>query len=91
MMSDITFTYICSTCGSTDITSDAVAIFDVSHQDWILSAILDNTDCQCCGETKPLMAYWPLQITKDEHGWLIETLDAGTRHFDQSPTDDSWS
>lgn len=41
--------YVCAVCGSDDVTTDALARWSVDAQDWILSALLQNTDCEACG------------------------------------------
>lgn len=42
---------VCETCGSEDVTRDAVVRWSVDTQEWELSNIFDNGDCEKCGET----------------------------------------
>lgn len=45
-------TYICSTCGSDDVTRDALVEWSVAEQQWTLRTEFDHADCQRCdGET----------------------------------------
>ena len=39
----------CKECGSTDVTMDAIASWDMKTQAWVLVGELDNTDCNECG------------------------------------------
>jgi len=44
--------FVCETCGSTLVTRDAWAEWDVSTQEWVLGAAFDYTFCHACeGET----------------------------------------
>ena len=50
---------VCNICGSNEVTADGIAVWDVLKQEWVLSSLLGNEDCnECCGETtiinKPL-------------------------------------
>lgn len=42
------YKYVCSHCGSDDVTSDALAQWDEAKQEWALIDTLDNTDCNQC-------------------------------------------
>lgn len=44
----------CSNCGSTDVLSDAYAVWDFKKQEWLLSATFDKgAYCNTCdGETR---------------------------------------
>jgi hypothetical protein len=39
----------CTTCGGTDVRSDAYAAWNVERQEWELVTTFDNTDCETCG------------------------------------------
>lgn len=43
------FTYVCSTCGSDDVSRDALAVWSVVDQQWELRTELDNANCERCG------------------------------------------
>lgn len=43
---------VCRQCGSEEVTRDAVVRWSVEDQDWQVSGIFDNADCDHCGETK---------------------------------------
>lgn len=40
---------VCKSCGSMDVTSDAVARWNYVRQRWELSSLLQNEDCENCG------------------------------------------
>ena len=42
-------TYVCSECGSPDVTQDALACWDVDSQEWEIVTLLDCADCNVCG------------------------------------------
>lgn len=42
----------CQNCGSEDVTRDAVVRWCVENQEWEVSNVFDNADCDNCGETK---------------------------------------
>jgi hypothetical protein len=42
--------YHCRHCGSTDVTNDAIACWNVKTQAWEIAGLLDNNDCNDCGE-----------------------------------------
>jgi hypothetical protein len=42
-------TYICSTCGSDDVSRDALAEWSVEEQKWELKTEFDNANCERCG------------------------------------------
>lgn len=44
-----TYKMICGKCGSEDVTTDALATWDVGGQRWEVSNPLDNGDCNTCG------------------------------------------
>ena len=39
---------VCQLCGSDDVTRDAVARWCVEAQDWVLSGVHDDMQCQSC-------------------------------------------
>lgn len=41
-------TFVCETCGSDDVTSDALAHWEVATQQWELRSTLDNCSCERC-------------------------------------------
>lgn len=44
---------VCSHCGSTEVTRDAICRWSEEDQQWEVSTLLDNTDCcECGGETR---------------------------------------
>ena len=40
---------LCTSCGSTDIVTDAWACWDADRQCWTVQAVFDHTECQACG------------------------------------------
>jgi hypothetical protein len=45
--------FICSVCGSDDVTLDAWARWDRQRQEWLLSETFDRAWCHACdGETR---------------------------------------
>lgn len=42
-------TYICRTCGSDDVSRDALAVWSVPEQKWELRTEFDNANCERCG------------------------------------------
>jgi hypothetical protein len=45
----------CGNCGSRNIAIDAFASWNISAQCWELSGLLDNTECDDCGEPTRLI------------------------------------
>lgn len=41
--------FVCPRCGSSEIRSDASAMWSIDKQDWELVSLLDNKDCDGCG------------------------------------------
>ena len=39
---------ICQICGSENVVKDALAEWDKEKQNWVLRAVLDNTNCEDC-------------------------------------------
>jgi DNA-directed RNA polymerase subunit RPC12/RpoP len=48
-------TYVCSTCGSDDVSRDALAAWSVPEQRWELQTELDNANCERCGDETRLI------------------------------------
>jgi len=48
-------TYICSACGSDDVSRDALAAWSVAEQKWELRTEFDNANCERCGEETRLI------------------------------------
>jgi DNA-directed RNA polymerase subunit RPC12/RpoP len=48
-------TYICSTCGSDDVSRDAAAEWSVAEQKWELKTEYDNATCERCGDETRLI------------------------------------
>ncbi len=48
-------TYICGTCGSDDVSRDALAAWSVADQRWELKTEFDNANCERCGEETRLI------------------------------------
>jgi hypothetical protein len=45
--------YVCGTCGSTDVSRDAWADWNVERQEWELRVAFDYARCHACdGETR---------------------------------------
>ena len=42
---------VCKRCGSQNVTSDALAGWNVAEQRWEIKAVLDNETCEACGES----------------------------------------
>jgi len=40
--------YVCRTCGSTNVSNDALARWNKTRQVWEIAGLLDNTDCDDC-------------------------------------------
>jgi predicted nucleic-acid-binding Zn-ribbon protein len=41
-------TYVCSKCGSSNVTSDAIAAWSVAQQRWIVVGHYDSGECLNC-------------------------------------------
>jgi len=56
---------VCKTCGSENVTSDALARWDEDCQEWALECVLDNADCcaDCGGQTTIV---WKTAKTKEK-------------------------
>ena len=39
---------LCATCGSTDVSRDAWAQWDVAAQEWVLRSVYDHAHCNNC-------------------------------------------
>lgn len=39
---------VCKTCGGDQIYKDAMAMWDIEKQDWVLQTVYDHTDCADC-------------------------------------------
>tara|TARA_B100000780_G_scaffold105745_1_gene74030 strand:+ start:554 stop:730 length:177 start_codon:yes stop_codon:yes gene_type:complete len=39
---------VCEKCGSGNIVADALAEWDISSQEWVMTAVLDATVCKEC-------------------------------------------
>ena len=50
---------LCSRCGSTDVSRDAWAEWDVTAQDWTLRAVYDHAHCHTC-DTETRLTEAPL-------------------------------
>lgn len=42
---------VCTICGSDEVTRDAIVRWDVEAQTWIISSLLEDLQCDHCGET----------------------------------------
>jgi len=40
---------VCSRCGSSEVTRDAVVRWSIAAQRWEVSGVFDNADCDDCG------------------------------------------
>lgn len=48
-------TYVCSTCGSDDVSRDAWAEWSVSEQQWVLRTEFDYAHCHRCDRETDLV------------------------------------
>lgn len=46
---------VCGTCGSDDISRDALAEWSIDTQQWELRDVLDNADCNRCERSTRLI------------------------------------
>ena len=44
------FKWTCDTCGSEDLVSDAVAVWDKEKQEWVMQDVCEFTYCGECEE-----------------------------------------
>ena len=42
---------VCCSCGSEDVTHDALVTWDKNTQEWRLCSLLDEATCNCCGNS----------------------------------------
>lgn len=49
-MTHVRIRIVCRTCGSSLVTRDAWAEWDVDAQDWVLASVYDYAFCHRCGE-----------------------------------------
>ncbi|AYO75474.1 MULTISPECIES: hypothetical protein [Sphingomonadaceae] len=49
---------VCDHCGSDNVTKDAVAVWDVETQAWVLLSTYDSTTCQQCERESDDMLDW---------------------------------
>ncbi|RIA46212.1 hypothetical protein DFR49_0745 [Hephaestia caeni] len=55
------FEPVCKRCGSTDLSRDASAVWDIDGQRWNLCGVYDSTTCQACtSESDDLCDWRPL-------------------------------
>lgn len=55
MPDDAPILITCSVCGSTEVSRDAWADWDVVSQSWILGAVFDQGFCHRCEEEQKLV------------------------------------
>lgn len=48
-----TQTWYCPECGSTDITHDALAVYNPNIEDYEVTGLLDGMQCENCGSEHP--------------------------------------
>jgi hypothetical protein len=48
--------YVCKRCGSTNVTSDAIAEWNAKQQRWIVVGHYDSSECHDCGVETDLIA-----------------------------------
>ena len=48
-------TYVCDSCGSTNVISDASTKWDVATQQWIIVGHYDSAECVDCEEERHLI------------------------------------
>jgi hypothetical protein len=49
-------TYACGVCGSSNVTSDTIASWDVASQRWEVIGHYDSSECADCQEPRTLTA-----------------------------------
>lgn len=47
--------YVCEKCGSTNVTSDAVARWSAKQQRWVIVGHYDSSECLDCEEERGLV------------------------------------
>ena len=47
----MTVKYTCPYCGGDEILREAIAIWDIDHQRWVLINVYDDFTCNKCGES----------------------------------------
>jgi hypothetical protein len=50
----MTITFVCGWCGSSDVSRDAWADWDVEKQEWVLRQVFDDGFCQTCERLRGL-------------------------------------
>jgi hypothetical protein len=83
----VKITYVCSECGSDNVSCDATAEWDVETQAWVLRGTFQNTDCDDCGgETSLIEKPAPrlIETTGRANYWILPN---GTYHA--KPADDA--
>jgi hypothetical protein len=53
------YLYVCSYCGTDNVTSDATAEWDFEKQDWVLNDVNDYSYCGECGDEAALDDIYP--------------------------------
>lgn len=48
--------YVCECCGSTNVTSDAIARWNVPRQQWLVVGHYDSSECLDCARETDLIA-----------------------------------
>ena len=47
--------YVCERCGSTNVTSDAVASWSTKRQRWVIVGHYDSSECHDCADEVDLI------------------------------------
>ena len=77
---------VCARCGSRNVTHGAIARWNEDEQDWQVSSLLDNGDCDDCGYDGSRVIKDRALITTENVGQaIIKTLAFdGLEHIDGS-------
>lgn|GEM_PF-3539166 len=78
---------VCDICGSTNVTSDALAAWNVEAQEWEVRWLLDSSDCNACGSDNCVADKDADDYTKIAESMLVQQnpQDAVERITDKSP------
>jgi len=77
----------CKHCGSSDVTQDALAAWEEDAQQWRVTSVLDNSDCNACGGEDCVELVTPehfevQQLIGQEwtNAWLADDVSLPTAH-----------
>jgi hypothetical protein len=66
-MAEKKYRKVCKWCGSENVTHDALARWNEAAQEWEISSVLDNSDCDRCGGECEIE-----DVPMDYDPWAIE-------------------